>query len=131
MNNYDQPDMFGTRTRSGGKVLSITVHGYVPCNRNQMNGCHWMLLLKEKKRAGMKLLAALKSCSLSIQGDPATGMDTTLKLCKIFSSKLGSYRTTDGQLFLVGSCPAKLQRKGKKKPSSKSEQSTHFGKVPF
>lgn len=103
-----------------GPTLTITIPGYVPCNRNQLNGCHWALVRKEKKRAGMLLLAALRSCTMSIAGVPAIGTATTLKLCKIFSSRLGSYRTTDGKLFLVGSCPAKLQRKQKKKPSSKS-----------
>lgn len=103
-----------------GPTLTITVPGYVPSTRNQMNGCHWMVLLKEKKRAGMLLLAALRSSLLSIQGIPAIGTDTTLRLCKTFASRLGSYRTTDGKLFLVGSVPKKLQRKQKKKPSSKS-----------
>ena len=84
-----------------------------------MNGCHWTVLVREKKRAGMALLDALKSNSLSILNAPAIGTDGILKLSKIFALKLASYRTTAGELFLAGSAPKKFQRKKKKKPSSK------------
>ena len=121
--------LFGeTQSDPDGPVLTITIPGYVPCNRNQLNGSHWVLVRKEKKRAGMLLLAALRSCTMSIAGIPAIGTDTILKLCKIFSSRLASYRTTDGKYFLAGSCPAKLQRKGKKGPKSKSVPAA---KLPF
>ena len=109
--------------------LVITIPGYTPCNRNQMNGCHWMLVLKEKKRAGMLLLDALKSSLLSIHNAPAIGTDGTSRLCKIFCAKLASYRTMDGKLFLVGLFPKKLQRKGKKKLSSRSPLAK--GPLPF
>ena len=33
-----------------GPLLTITIPGYVPCNRNQLNGCHWMLVLKEGRQ---------------------------------------------------------------------------------
>ena len=77
------------------------------------------MLLKEKKRAGMMLLSALKSHSLSILPVPAIGMDGILNICRTGSLKLELYRTTDGKLFLAGCVPKKLQRKQKKKPKLK------------
>lgn len=102
------------------KVLRITLMGYVPCTRNQMDSCHWMVKVQEKKRTGMALLAALKSGSLFIHGVPAITTDGTSRLCRTFSAKLASYQTTDGRLFLVGRVPKRFQRKGKKGPKLKS-----------
>ena len=112
---------------SGKCSLKIVVKGYVPVLRNQLNGCHWKTVENQKIRTGMLLLASLKSGSLFIQSDPPTTTDTTSRRCKIFASRLASYRRTDGTLLLQGrSVPARLQRKGKKgrklkSPPQKSE----------
>ncbi len=101
---------------SSKPTLTITLPGYVPCTRNQLKGCHWTMLYKEKKRAGMALLNALKLSLLSIQCDPPIGMPTVSRSCRIFVSMLESYRGMDGKLFLVGSVPKRLSRYRNKKP---------------
>ena len=114
---------FQTRSNpSCAATLTITVRGYVPPLKNQLNGCHWKMIENQKRRTSIFLLNALKSGSLSIQHDRLIGTDTTSRLCKIFASRLESYRRTNGTLFLVGvSCPERLRRKQKKEPKLTSQ----------
>lgn len=96
--------------------MRLVLAGYTPSTRNQLNGCHWTVLLREKKRDGMALRESLKSLSQYLLVNPVTGTAGILNACKIGVSKLDSFRTTDGQLFLVGSSPKKYTRKPRKEP---------------
>lgn len=108
----DNGKMEASRSSAGTRI-SFTVTGYVPPTQNEMKGIHWSALSREKKRAGIFLMHALKSRSLYIQCGHAIMTDTALNICKIGSSKLESFRATDGKPYLAGSCPERLSRKKK------------------
>lgn len=88
-------------TNENSSPLKIELRGYVPNTHNQLRGCHWSVLSREKKRAGMALLNALKSHSSSMPSDPAIGTTILSKPSKTCAAMLESYLRING-LFSAG-----------------------------
>lgn len=114
---YSAKDSLACQTESGKSPvrLVIPLQGYLPSTRNQLNGCHWSNLLREKKRAAFALRDALRLLSQSTPSDHATGMVGTANIYRIGALLLDSSQATDGTFYLVGCCPERFQRKSKKK----------------
>lgn len=105
-------------SHSSDEIL-ICLQGYTPSTRNKLNGCHWSVLAREKKRDGMALLQSLKSSLQSMQQNHVIGTDGILNAFKTGVALLDSFPGTDGKPYLAGSCPKKYSRKQKKKQPSK------------
>lgn len=100
---------------SSGATLTIELPGYLPSLHNQIRGCHWTVLRKEKMRAAVALRNALRSLSESSPSAPAIGTTLSPSLSKTCLLKLDSSPAMLGINFTAASSLKRYIVKRKKK----------------
>lgn len=104
---------------SEGLVLRLVVPGYVPPSQNALRGRHWSVLAREKHRAGLALINAIRLHLESTPEDQMIGTTSPSSKFRIAASRLDSYLTITGAYSKAKSSLVRFTHKRKREPKSK------------